>query len=94
MTRFLLELGKGWAFAGRQKEIIVSGNMYDDLLFEEYQQMREARKYQMDLERLAGKKTVQKLNLYQYAFKNELFGAGLNAKKAPAQNNGGKNDKK
>ena len=25
MTRFLLELGDGWAFVGRQKEIIVSG---------------------------------------------------------------------
>ena len=25
MTRFLLELGEGWAFVGRQKEIIISG---------------------------------------------------------------------
>ncbi len=75
-------------------EMLVSGAMYDDLLFQEFEQIREVRRYQMDLERLAGKKTVQKLNLYQYAFKNELFGAGLNAKKAPAQNNGGKNDKK
>ena len=75
-------------------EMLVSGTMYDDLLFQEFEQIREVRRYQMDLERLAGKKTVQKLNLYQYAFKNELFGAGLNAKKAPAQNNGGKNDKK
>ncbi len=34
MTRFLLELGKGWAFAGRQKEIIVSGKTRKiDLLF-------------------------------------------------------------
>ena len=31
----------------------------------------------MDLERLAGKKTVQNLNLYQYAFKNELFSQKL-----------------
>ncbi len=60
-----------------QMEIIVSGAMYDDLLFEEFQQMREARKYQMDLERLAGQKTVQNLNLYQYAFKNELFSQKL-----------------
>ena len=44
-----------------QMEIIVSGAMYDDLLFEEFEQMREARKYQMDLERLAGPKTVQNL---------------------------------
>lgn len=26
MTRFLLELGTGWAFVGRQKEIIISGS--------------------------------------------------------------------
>lgn len=62
------------ALKGNNKmEIIVSGSLYDDLLFEEQSQINEARKYQMDLERLAGKKTVQNLNLYQYAFKNELF---------------------
>lgn len=34
MTRFLLELGDGWAFLGRQKEIIVSGKTRKiDLLF-------------------------------------------------------------
>ena len=34
MTRFLLELGEGWAFIGRQKEIIVSGKTRRiDLLF-------------------------------------------------------------
>lgn len=60
-----------------QMEIVVSSAMYDDLLFEEFEQMRMARKYQMDLERLAGKKTVQNLNLYQYAFKNELFSQKL-----------------
>lgn len=60
-----------------QMEIVVSSAMYDDLLFEEFEQTRMARKYQMDLERLAGKKTVQNLNLYQYAFKNELFSQKL-----------------
>lgn len=34
MTRFLLELGEGWAFVGRQKEIIVAGKTRKiDLLF-------------------------------------------------------------
>ena len=74
-------------------EIVVSGNMYDDLLFEEFQQMREARKYQRDLERLAGKKTVQSLNLYQYAFKNELFSQKLMNSNTPSAN-GGKDAKK
>jgi len=58
-------------------EIVVSSAMYDDLLLEEFEQTREARKYQLELERLAGKKTVEKLNLYQYAFKNELFNSGV-----------------
>lgn len=34
MTRFLLELGKGWSFVGRQKEIVVAGKSRKlDLLF-------------------------------------------------------------
>ena len=34
MTRFLLELGEGWAFVGRQKEIVISGKTRKiDLLF-------------------------------------------------------------
>jgi predicted nuclease of restriction endonuclease-like (RecB) superfamily len=34
MTRFLLELGNGWAFVGRQKEMIISGKTRKiDLLF-------------------------------------------------------------
>ncbi len=66
-----------------QMEIIVSGAMYDDLMFEEFVLMKEARKYQMDLERLAGKATVENLNLCQYAFKNELFSQKLMNSKAP-----------
>ena len=34
MTRFLMELGEGWAFVGRQKEIIIAGKTRKiDLLF-------------------------------------------------------------
>lgn len=58
---------------GDKMEIIVSSAMYDDLLFEEAQLIEQAKKYEMDLQRLAGKKAVENLNLYQYAFKNELF---------------------
>ena len=75
-------------------EIVVSSGMYDDLLFEEFQQMREARKYQLELERLAGKKTVEKLNLYQYAFKNELFNQKLIQSEKSISNNGGEHVKK
>lgn len=77
--------------SNNKMEIVVSSGMYDDLLFEEFEQMREARKYQMELERLAGKKTVQNLNLYQYAFKNELFTQKLLQKNTQQ---GGTNEKK
>lgn len=86
--------------SGDKMEIVVSGAMYDDLLFEEYEQIRLARKYQMDLERLCSKKTVQNLNLYQYAFKNELFSVSGNGGKTAASSTtvvppkGGKNAKK
>lgn len=69
---------------GNQMEIIVSSALYDDLVFEEFQLTQSARKYQMDLERLAGKKTIQDLNLYQYAFKNELFSQKLMNSKTPS----------
>ena len=64
---------------GDKMEIIVSSAMYDDLLFEESILIEQAKKYEMDLQRLASKKAVENLNLYQYAFKNELFAI-------PAQN--------
>ena len=32
MTRFLLELGEGWAFVGRQKEIIIKSMREDSRL--------------------------------------------------------------
>ena len=73
--------------------------MYDDLVFEELTLTKQARKYQLDLERLAGKKTVQNLNLYQYAFKNELFSSknvsenNIRPNSTPLPN-GGKNVKK
>lgn len=72
----LVLYNKNYSVALKNKdemEIIVSGSMYDDLLYAEYQQIQQAKKYQMDLQRLAGKKAVEGLNLYQYAFKDELY---------------------
>lgn len=63
---------------GDKMEIIVSSAMYDDLLFEETQLIEQAKKYEMDLQRLAGKKAVESLNIYQYAFKDELFSPSKN----------------
>lgn len=73
-----------------QMEILVSSAMYDDLLFQEYKLTQEAKKYQMDLQRLAGKKAVEKLNLYQYAFKDELFSQKTIQIKPPANSGGAK----
>lgn len=78
--------------SNNKMEIIVSGALYDDLLFEEQEQINEAKKYHMDLERLAGKKTVQNLNLHQYGFKDELFAQKIQAKNNAEQ--GEQNDKK
>lgn len=72
-----------------EMEIVVSSSMYDDLLYEEYRLMQQAKKYQMDLQRLAGKKTVENLNLYQYVFKDELFNPN-EPKNQPKTADGGK----
>ncbi len=71
-------------------EILVSSSMYDDLLYQEYKLTQEAKKYYMDLQRLAGKKAVENLNLYQYAFKDELYSTkSIINKNMPVQNKKG-----
>ncbi|MDD3237777.1 MAG: hypothetical protein PHV37_06735 [Candidatus Gastranaerophilales bacterium] len=57
---------------GEDIEIIISSSLYDDLKIQEYQQEQNARKYYFELERLAGKEAVDKLNLAQFALKNQL----------------------
>lgn len=54
-------------------EITISSALYDDLLMQEFEQEQVAKKYYMELERLAGKETVDKLSLSQYALKNQLL---------------------
>lgn len=53
-------------------EITISSALYDDMVMQEFSQEQTAKKYYMELERLAGKETVDKLNLSQYALKNQL----------------------
>ena len=43
------------------------------MLLNEYYEEQEAKKYYLELERLAGAKTVEKLNLTQFAFKNTII---------------------
>lgn len=57
---------------GDRLEITVSSALYDDMVMQEFSQEQIAKKYYMELERLAGKETVDKLSLAQYALKNQL----------------------
>ena len=49
-------------------EITISSSLYDDMMLEEFRYMQNAKKYHLELQRLAGKKVVDNLNLYQYNF--------------------------
>ena len=64
-------------------ELTISSSLYDSMVLEEYKAVQQAKKYHLELQRLAGKKVVDNLNLYQYDFNSALFKA-----------NGGKNSGK
>lgn len=55
-------------------EIALSSSLYDNVQIEEYYYMQLAKKYHLELQRLAGKKVVDKLNLYQYNYNAALIG--------------------
>jgi len=55
-------------------EIAISSAQYKDMEIEEYKYMQLAKKYHLELQRLAGKKVVDKLNLYQYNYNSVLVG--------------------
>ena len=57
-------------------EILISSNLYDNLLIEEMQIKQKVWCYQLQLQRLAGADAVKSLNLYQYALNNELINKG------------------
>ncbi len=54
-------------------EIAVSSSLYDNMRVEEFEYMEEAKKYHLELQRLAGKKVVDKLNLYQFNYNAALM---------------------
>lgn len=54
-------------------DISISSSLYDSMVLQEYYHMQNAKKYHLELQRLAGKKTVANLNLYQYNFNSALF---------------------
>lgn len=61
-------------------EISISSSLYEDMQIEEMKYIQMAKKYHHELQRLAGKKVVESLNLYQYNYDSALIG-GSNAKK-------------
>ena len=70
-------------------EIAISSSLYDSMKIQEFNLEQSAKKYHIQLQRLAGKKAVDSLELYQYDFNSVLY------KDSPsAKNKGGGNDKK
>lgn len=57
-------------------DISISSSLYDSIVLQEYYHMQNAKKYHLELQRLAGKKVVANLNLYQYNFNSALFKGG------------------
>ncbi len=62
-------------------EISISSALYEDMQIEELKYVQMAKKYHLELQRLAGKKVVDKLNLYQYDYDSALIGGSNNVKK-------------
>lgn len=54
-------------------DISISSSLYDSMVLQEYYYMQNAKKYHLELQRLAGKKVVANLSLYQYNFNSALF---------------------
>lgn len=73
-TRMIL-YNKNYADAiakNNKLEVTISSALYDDMLMQEFAQEQNAKKYYLELERLAGKEAIDKLKLSQYVFKNQL----------------------
>ena len=82
-------------------EIAISSSLYDSMKLREFNLEQNAKKYHIQLQRLAGKKAVDALELYQYDFDNMLYkDDSVNIKKDDKKEDkknkpiGGKNDKK
>ena len=69
-------------------EIAISSSLYDSMRFQEFNLEQSAKKYHIQLQRLAGKKIVDSLELYQYDFNSVLY------KNGETKDGGKKNGKK
>ena len=62
------------AIAGKDvMEIAISTALYDSMQLKEYELEQSAKKYHIQLQRLAGKKMVDSLEMYQYDFDSILY---------------------
>ncbi len=57
-------------------DISISSTLYDGMVLQEFECTQRAKKYHLELQRLAGKKAVDKLNLYQYNLNSTLVKGG------------------
>ena len=54
-------------------EISISSSLYDSMRLQEYNLEQSAKKYHIQLQRLAGKRAVDSLEMYQYDFDSILY---------------------
>ena len=54
-------------------ELAISTSLYDSMRLQEYKLEQSAKKYHIQLQRLAGKKAVDSLEMYQYDFDSLLY---------------------
>ena len=54
-------------------ELAISSTLYDSMRLQEYNLEQAAKKYHIQLQRLAGKKVVDSLDMYQYDFDSVLY---------------------
>ena len=78
-------------------EISISLSLYDSMRLREFSLEQAAKKYHIQLQRLAGKKAVDSLELYQYDFDSMLYKEAEpanNKTKGKQKTKGGNNEKK
>ena len=75
-------------------EISISSSLYDSMKLREFTLEQSAKKYHIQLQRLAGKKAVDSLELYQYDFDNMLYKDSSSQNEKNDKQKGGKNGKK
>lgn len=77
-------------------EIAISSSLYDSMSIREFNLEQAAKKYHIQLQRLAGKKAVDSLELYQYDFNTALYKDSNedSSKSSDKKKKGGNNVKK